>query len=74
MASTHPHQEPLLWTQRGLKTAGKFQQLLQFMLEGWFSHVKPKICVGHGSAADEEWAVNICKLQGFKICNISKML
>lgn len=52
MASTHPHQEPLLWTQSGLKTAGKFQQLLQFMLEGWFSPVKAKICVGHGSAAD----------------------
>lgn len=74
MISTHPYQESLLWTQSRLKTAGKLQQLLGFMLEDWFSPVKAKICVGHGSAADEKWAVRICKLKGFKRCNFSKML
>lgn len=47
MASTHSLQELFLWTQSGLKTAGKLQQLHGFMLEGWFSPVKAKICVAH---------------------------
>lgn len=47
MASIHSHQELFLWTQSGLKTAGKLQKLHGFMLEGWFSPVKDEICVGH---------------------------